>query len=154
MAGRPSKYKKDMPDQLIEMMAQGKLDVQIYAEWGISKQAFYKWLNEHEELKEAHEVGLAKCEAYYASAAQRALEDRDDKGFKYFIAIMNNKFGWEKGAPKEASTTNNIQIGNVNVLQQKSRADLLDYVKASLEKHGDILNVKVIDHQPESGDPE
>ncbi len=133
-----------MPDQLIEMMSVGKLDVQIYAEWGVSKDTFYTWLNEYKDLKEAHEIGLAKCEAWYASAAQRALEDRDDKGFKYFIAIMNNKFGWEKGPPKSEGTTNNIQIGNVNLLQQKSRVDLLDYVKTAIEKHQDVLNVKVL----------
>lgn len=154
MAGRPTKYKKDMPDQLIELMSQGKLDVQIYSEWGISKGLFYKWLNEHEELKEAHDIGLAKCEAWYASCAQKALEDRDDKGFKYFIAIMNNKFNWEKGSPKAEGTTNNIQIGNVNVLQQKSRADLLDYVKTAIERHQDVLNVKVIANEPEPGNVE
>ena len=151
MAGRPSKYKKDMPEQLIELMSQGKLDVQIYAAWGISKDTFYSWLNENKELKEAHEIGLAKCEAFYAAAAQQALADRDDKGFKYFIAIMNNKFGWEKGAPKAEGTTNNIQIGNVNLLQQKSRTDLLDYVKTAIERNQDVLNVKVISNQPESG---
>ena len=150
MAGRQSKYKKEMPDQLIELMAQGKLDVQIYAQWNISKDTFYTWLNEYPDLKEAHNQGLAKCEAWYAEKAQQAMNDRDDKGFKYFISIMNNKFGWEKGNKAEGGTTNNIQIGNMNVLQQKSRTDLLDYIKTAIDKHQDVLNVEVIDESKPS----
>lgn len=129
------------------MMGLGLLDVQIYSEWGISKDTFYSWLNEHEDLKEAHQIGLGKCEAYYARMAQKAMEDRDDKGFKYFISIMNNKFGWEKGSKAESSTT--IQIGNINLLQQKSRDGLLDYIKTSFEKNKEILNVELIEDRPE-----
>ena len=84
---------------------------------------------------------MAKCEAWYAQKAQQALEDRDDKGFKYFIAIMNNKFGWEKAGKTEANTT--IQIGNMNVLNQLSREDLIKNIQAKLEKHVDIFDVQL-----------
>lgn len=125
-------------------MSQGKLDVQIYSDWGISKDTFYQWMNEHEELKEAHQIGMAKCESWYAQKAQQALEDRDDKGFKYFIAIMNNKFNWEKGSPKEVGTTN-IQVGNIQILQQKSRDGLIDFIKNSLNRNNELIDVKLIE---------
>jgi len=96
--GRPPMYKDTYPAQLVELMEQGKLDVQIYAMWDVSKDTFYRWLNEKEELREAHNKGMAKCESFYIAKAQAAIEAGDDKGFKYYISLMNNKFGWEKGS--------------------------------------------------------
>lgn len=151
-AGRPSVYKDTYPDELVDLMALGRLDVQIYAKWDVSKDTFYRWLNEKPELREAHNRGLAKCEAWYICKAQEALEAGDDKGFKYFISLMNNKFGWEKGSKGEGNTTtNNIQIGSMNVLQQKSRTDLLDYIKTALGKNSDIIDVELIESIPNDG---
>ncbi len=137
--GRPAMYQEHYPEQLTALMAEGKLDVQIYAMWDISKDTFYRWLNEKDELREAHNRGMAKCESFYIAKAQAAIEAGDDKGFKYYISLMNNKFGWEKGTKGEATT--NIQIGNINVLQQKSRGDLLEHVKALVYKHRDVIDV-------------
>lgn len=144
--GRPPMYKDTYPEQLVQLMAEGKLDVQIYAMWDVSKDTFYRWLNEKDELREAHNRGMAKCESYYITKAQEAMDAHDDKGFKYYISLMNNKFGWEKGSKGEGATTN-IQIGNINVLQQKSRVDLLDHVKALIDKHKDVIDVELIENK-------
>lgn len=144
-AGRPPMYQDSYPEELVELMERGQLDVQIYARWNVSKDTFYRWLNEKDELREAHNRGLAKCESYYITKAQLAMEEKDDKGFKYYISLMNNKFGWEKGNKGEGTT--HIQIGSINVLQQKSRSDLLCHVKALLDKHKDVIDVEVIEHE-------
>lgn len=141
-AGRPSVYQDTYPEELVQLMEMGQLDVQIYAKWNVSRDTFYRWLNEKEELREAHNRGMAKCESFYITKAQQAMEEKDDKGFKYYISLMNNKFGWEKGNKGDGNTTN-IQIGNINVLQQKSRVDLLDHVKALLDKHSDVIDVEL-----------
>lgn len=153
MAGRPEKYQQDYPDQLIKMMAEGMLDCEIYAAWDISKNTFYRWKREKPEFEEAFEIGFPKCEAFYAKHARLAMLNGDDKGFKFFIALMNNKFGWEKGSKGDGNTTtNNIQIGNINVLQQKSRDDLLDYIKTSINKNSDIIDVQLESDQPKQLD--
>lgn len=151
--GRPPLYQDTYPDELVELMARGHLDVQIYAKWDVSKDTFYRWLNEKEELKEAHDRGMAKCESFYITKAQQAMDEKDDKGFKYYISLMNNKFGWEKGSKGDGGTTNHIQIGSLNVLQQKSRTDLLDYIKTTIDRHSDIIDVKFIESQ-EASKPE
>lgn len=139
-----TKYDKEFhPKNLVELMAQGALDCEIYAEWDICKDTFYTWRNEHEEFQEAFNRGLPKCEAWYTKEMKRCWKEHDDKGFKYCIAIMNNKFGWERGTRSEG-TTNNIQIGNVNVLQQLGREGLIDDIKRQLEKHKDIIDVQVL----------
>lgn len=143
---RPSNYNKDFhPQSLITIMATGALDCEIFAEWDISKATFYRWLNDHEELKEAHEMGLQKCEAWWTKRMRESFLDKDDKGFKYCIAIMNNKFGWEKGSKQQdAGSTTNINIGNMNLLQDKSRDGLLQYINERLTKNGDLLFPKPV----------
>lgn len=147
---RPSKYQESYPEELIKLMEQGSLDCEIFAHWGISKDTFYRWLNEYDDLKEAHAQGMAKCEAWWASKMRQSFMERDDKGFKYCIAIMNNKFNWEKGSKVGEGTTNttNININQMNVLQNKSRNDLLDYIKTMVNKHSDIIDVKLVEEQP------
>lgn len=151
-AGRPSVYQDTYPDELVDLMSQGWLDVQVYAKWGICKDTFYAWLREKPELKEAYNRGFAKCEAHYINKAQSGMVDREDGGFKYFISLMNNKFGWEKGSKGDSNTTTNINIGNMNVLQQKSREDLLTYVNNMLVKHKDIIDIEPVVLEDKSDD--
>jgi hypothetical protein len=153
--GRPFTYDETLhPGNLIALMTEGALDCEIYAQWNISKMSFYRWLNEHEELKEAHEIGLSKCEAWWTKRMRERFEAGDDKGFKYCIAIMNNKFGWEKGSKSDGNTTN-ININNMNVLENKSRDSLLEYISAKLLLHKDVLPpLPIIDIPPEDLDNE
>lgn len=135
--GRPTVYKDTMPTELIRMMAQGMLDCEIYAEWSISKETFYVWLREKPEFKEAYDIGLPKCEAWWTAYGRQAMIDGNDKGFKHWIAVMNNKHKW--AGDRSNAPTNNIQIGNINVLNNKSDQELIEFIQSKM------IEVKVID---------
>jgi hypothetical protein len=138
--GRPPIYDKEVhPVELVNLMEQGYLDVQVYAKWSITKVTFYEWKRHYSEFAEAHEIGMPKCEAFYIRKAQERLEAGDDAGFKYFIAIVNNKFGWGK----EGSAGNTININNMNVFKDQSRDELLEYVQDRLLESN--ITTKVID---------
>lgn len=138
--GRPPIYDAEIhANELVTLMEQGYLDVQVYAKWGITKVTFYEWKRSHPEFAEAHEIGMPKCEAFYIRKAQERLEAGDDAGFKYFIAIVNNKFGWGK----EGSSSNTININNMNVFKDQSRDELLEYVQDKLLESN--ITTKVID---------
>ncbi len=145
-------YQKSHPEQLLELMTQGMLDCEIYAAMGLKKDTFYRWRREQPDFQEAFEIGLPRCEAWWVSRIRTCWEAGDDKGFKYCIAIMNNKFGWGKEEARAGSvTTNNIQIGNMNVLAQKSHQDLLELLKDDLDylKLNNVLPQQlgqIIDH--------
>lgn len=115
--GRPPLYNADKhPEELIELMEQGYLDVQVYAKWGITKETFYEWKRTHPEFAEAHAIGMPKCEAVYIRKAQEKLQEGDDKGYKYFMAIVSTKFGWGK---EEGSKGNTYNINNLQVINSK-----------------------------------
>ncbi len=141
--GRPSKYKEEYCQELIEMMSRGMLDVQIYAHWDISKDTFYSWKREHKEFLSAYSIGHAKCEAYYVLKAQERIEQGDDKGFKYYISLMNNKFGWGKD-DRDSRTTNNILIQNMQVLNNKE-----DYLQLLEDVRDKAKELDIIDIIPE-----
>jgi hypothetical protein len=146
-AGRPSTYNPESIDLMRQLLKQGALDCEICTALHISRATFYRWLNEYEDFKQAHEEGLEECEAWWTGKARECFLSRDDKGFKYFISTMNNKFGWEKGSKGQDTTSTTINIGNMNVLQQKSRTELLDYIHASIEKHSDVIEIKGLDEK-------
>lgn len=143
MAGRPTKYAEDYPEKLLEMMEKGYLDCQIYAAFDVSKDTFYEWLKAHPEFKEAHQRGLPKCEAMWATKMQTMIDDREDKGFKPLIAVMNNKFGWGKNESSSGNTTN-IHINQMAVLNTKD-----DYCKLLDEVKTQAAELNLIDLVPE-----
>lgn len=146
---RPSGYDKDFhPKNLLELMTQGMLDCEIYSTWKIGKATFYRWVDQYSELKEAHEEGKEQAEAWWVKRMREAFLDRDDKGFKYCIAIMNNKFGWDKGGKGEGNTTN-ISIGNMNVLNTKSESELLEILQSKYNEINRLNSVEVIEIKPD-----
>lgn len=153
---RPSGYKKgevseveyeaSHPERLIALMEQGYLDCEICADFNISARTYYRWLHDHPTFRQAHELGLPKCEAWHIRFAKAQMINKEDKGFKWWIGIMNNKFGY-----KEKEVNNHIQITNntMNVLQDKSRDELLALVQDQLAE-AQIIPLKELADQSES----
>lgn len=137
-------YNVSYCDELIKEMGLGKLDVEIYSTWGICKDTFIEWRKEHPEFKEAYQIGFAKCEAWWVSYGRQQLLDQNEKGFKYFISIMNNKFQWGKEEGGKGNTTN-IQIGNMNLLNTKSESELLEILNNKLSKLNLITQTEVVE---------
>lgn len=159
-AGRPTKYKKEYCQEVIELMAQGWLDYKIAAKWNISRDTYYTWRNEYKDFNEACKVGLAKSESWWADWGEKGMRG-EVEGFDYkcWISFMNNKFresGWARTDKPDAANTS-ITIGNMNVLnhyQNKSVEQLKDIL---LEKLGDqgIIEYQAeeieYDHTQDSG---
>lgn len=146
MRGRPPKYNPEHhPQELIKLMSRGYTNSQIFGDWEISKETFYCWIREHPEFKAAYEVGLPLCEAWWEKKGMEFMEDSNNKAFNYWVAFMNNKFGWSKGAGQVDNQPNQtINIGNINVLQSQSHDQLLEHVMDKLKE------CNVIDILPES----
>lgn len=124
-------YNETYCDNLIEEMSQGKLNIEVIAKWGISKKTFYRWVEKYPDLHDAYEIGLVHCEAWWVKFGRECAIRGDDKGFKYFISIMNNKFAWGKDDAK-GTTNQTINISNMNVLATKTETELLEILNNKL----------------------
>jgi hypothetical protein len=157
---RISEYKPEFADKLLDCMSKGMLDCEIFTELGIGKTTFYRYLKEYPDFKEAYDVGLPRCEAIWARKAIDRFNERDDKGFKYYVLIMNTKFNYRENQGS-TGVTNNTQIniqGNMNVLQDKSNQELVEAIQSDLSflKEVNVLDAefKTLDDNSQSNEQE
>ena len=134
--GRPSSFKVDYLKQLSELVAQGYTVTRICAEWGISRDTYYRWMKENPDFAEASEIGDAAREAWFEQVGIAGMTGQI-KGFNatVYLGFMNNKFGWARGGDSGKNTQINIH-GDMQVLQniqQLSNLELDDRIKGLLE---------------------
>lgn len=133
MTGHAKKWRDEFPAQLIEYMSQGLLDCEICAKFKISRDTFYDWIKNKPEFREAYQEGLPLAETKYLEFAKKKMLEGDDKGYKYWISIMNNKFrssGWQRDSALSGTVTNIQQ--NINVFAQKTEAELIELLTEKL----------------------
>lgn len=126
-------YNEGHPQRMLELFTKGSLNTQVIATLGLKKDTFYRWIREHENFKTAYEIGRARAEAFWAQQLQEMTIERNDRGAKACIMILNNNFGWGRDENSRSVTQNTINIqGNMNVLQQKTNQELIDVIQGDL----------------------
>lgn len=148
------KYKPEYCDDMIKYMERGLSNIEIAAKFRISEMTFYRWLKDHEEFQEAHDIGNPIRFAYLmAKADQIFLEERNDKGYKHWLKKISYMYKDYSPEVKQTATTNNIQIGNVNMVeyQGKSEAQLYEILLSKMQRLKPVeIEVKAIEATPES----
>lgn len=96
--GRPTKYKAEMCDTVIELMKEGASKTEVCAELGISFETLSQWTDPEseyfkQEFSEAIKRGLQLCQAWWERKGRTSLENKD---FSYTGWYMNmkNRFKW------------------------------------------------------------
>lgn len=64
-AGRPTKYRPEFCDAIVQHMADGASVASFAAEIDVARSTINKWAEEHEEFSEALSRGKAKCAAWW-----------------------------------------------------------------------------------------
>jgi hypothetical protein len=110
--GRPTKYKQEMCQQVIDAMAQGLSKEAAAAEIGICDDTFHRWVKEIPEFSDAVKEGtrqnLLFWEKLGLSGATGALS-----GFNAttWIFNMKNRFGWSDKQQVETNGNQNVTFG-------------------------------------------
>lgn len=155
----PAKYNVNKCQELIELMAKGYTNAQVFREWNIHKDTFYDWINKHPQFREAYKAGLDRWEAWLMDQFQAMIKgDITAKhAFNSVAMLANNKLNWKN--KQEEGTTNNINIGNINVLQTQSAEKLLELISQTndvLSSHKnvpiEIIDVEEVDARAISQD--
>ncbi len=127
--------------QVTKLMSEGFLDYQLAAKWDISESTLKRWKNNNIDFKEAYDIGLPKCEAWWADWGQKGMQGLI-KGFHFptWQSFMQTKFKW---TPKNEQPQ--ITIGNMNVLQAKNNDELFEILNRKLSKLSNYTEIKVLD---------
>ena len=102
--GRPKKDLTELPedwkDQIIALGERGGSDVETRAMLRISKDLWYRWLEEEPEFSETVKEARDLCEAWWV-AHGREMATGDGKGMPaVYIFNMKNRFKW-RDKPEE-----------------------------------------------------
>lgn len=121
---RPTEYKQEYCDKLIEHMSTGLSFESFAGTIDICKQTLYTWAEKHPEFMDAKKRGLEKCRVWWESKGRDWLVSTKEGTLNTGVYALNmrNRFGWKNAntpdpedRPKEQSTNDEIyaQIGKI-----------------------------------------
>jgi len=90
-AGRPSEYHPIYGEKVIELGKLGKSKAQIAASLGISRQTWYRWIDEHAEFSDAVKEAEFLCLSWWEDKGQEGLKG-GELNATAFIFQMKNRF--------------------------------------------------------------
>ena len=95
-AGRPTKYKSEMCEQVVEFMAKGYSKEAVAGKLGIAKDTLYRWVDEKPEFSDAVARGEALALLWWEELGMRGVQG-EIPGFVSIVYIFNlkNRRGWK-----------------------------------------------------------
>lgn len=110
--GRPTTYKEEYCDQIIEHLAQGFSMESFAATINCSRDSLYEWRNKHKSFSDSIKIGLEKSLIFWEKIGQEGTLGKI-KGFNCatYIFSMKNKFRWTDRT--EAEITHSGNVSNV-----------------------------------------
>jgi hypothetical protein len=95
--GRPTKYKPEYCQELIDFMGQGYSIEAFAGKIDTHKDTIYQWVKAHPDFADAKRLGFAKCQVFWEEIGLRGLWN-EDGGPKLntgnYIFQMKNRFKW------------------------------------------------------------
>lgn len=144
---RLTEYLPEYDDKLVELMSQGLMDCEIYAQFGCSANTFRRWRKEFPSFEEAYQRGLPLCESKaIIEPLREMIRTKNERGYRALAHLGRNKFGHDQQHYAQAVQNTQINVqGNLNVLQSKSKDELIEAVQNNLEflKHNNVMDVEV-----------
>ncbi len=89
--GRPSDYKPEYCDQLVQHMAQGLSFEAFAGVIGCVKGTLYNWAEQHDEFLYAKKRGIEACRLFWEKAGIDGLMNKDGVSMNATVWIFNMK---------------------------------------------------------------
>lgn len=134
------KYKPEYCVDIYKKMAAGLSDTQVIAQWDVSRGTFYRWMKEYPELKEAQERGKVAFDAIHEDYGVQGMLKQSDIDYQFWRDLGKYRHGW---ADKQSVSTTNTQINidTMNVLNEQTNEELIEFIRSQMEKHPELTNV-------------
>ncbi len=88
-AGRPTKYKPEYCEMLVEHMSQGASATSFAAEIDIARSTINEWADAHPEFSEAVKRGKAKCAAWWEKTGRTQAIDGKGNATLVIFGLKN-----------------------------------------------------------------
>lgn len=146
-------YKYKFPyhcDKALKMMSEGHANCELITEFEINGDTFYDWCSRYPEFGEAVDRGREARKAFFYKKARARWLRGSDAGYKFFEAIAKEDLNLSKNVVQ-----NQVNIGNVNLLDKKSDTDLIAFIESKIgrlpiEITQDPIDTKLLDVLPKT----
>lgn len=98
--GRPTDYKPEYCDRVVELGKQGKVLPQIACALGVTKSTIYLWAQTHSEFSEAMEKSRLEAESIFIEKGWNGI-DADKFNTGPYSLLATNCFGWTNNRSKQ-----------------------------------------------------
>jgi transposase len=112
--GRPTKYKEEYCDKVIEVMREGASKVEFCAEIGISYNTFLSWQDENPEFMTSVKTGDMMCQAWWEKKGRQATFNSEGFNATSYIFNMKNRFKDDWRDKQEVDNKHSGSVANVN----------------------------------------
>lgn len=95
--GRPTKYRKEMCETMLNLFNGGATVAEVCAELGIARDTFYCWCNEHKDFSDAYKKGRELAERWWTKIGQAGMLGKLEQPINSAMWIFNMKarFKWQ-----------------------------------------------------------
>ena len=139
--GRPTLYKPEFCEQVIELGKQGKSITQMAAKLEVDKASLLKWKNEKDEFSTALRVALTYSQDWWEDNAQTGLVDRNFNAALWKHCVTS-RFREDYAEKREEGPSITI-VTNSTVDVRQLGDDARDALRMALLSAG-----KTIEHDP------
>lgn len=142
-AGRPTKYREDFCDKVIELGKAGKTQVQIASELDICEDSLYEYMKKFPKFSEAIKKASQFCEAFMLNLMQHNLVDSNINTAGWMI-IMRNKFGYHnKQYDQQKDNASIRKLVSVDPIEQ-IREVIAQYVNKQISLDTAERSIKIL----------
>ena len=92
--GRPTKYKKEFCDTVIDNMAEGLSFEACCGVIGISKDTGYRWIKEHDDFSDAKKRGDVLSQLWWENQGKKGMFWGKDFNATVWVFAMKNRHDW------------------------------------------------------------
>jgi len=90
---RPTKYKEEFNNKVVEYMKQGYSIAEVCLELDICKQTFYNWCEENKVFLDSKKKGVDFSEGWWMKQGRENLQNKEFS-FTGWYMNMKNRFKW------------------------------------------------------------
>jgi len=108
VAGRPTKYREEYCEGIVEYMTTGQSLIQYAASIGVSKHSIYEWAKDHPKFSDALTKAQGACEAYWERVCQSKTLKKSGGSDAVLMFYMKNRFRWTDRQAQDIVTTQSI----------------------------------------------
>jgi len=109
--GRPTKYKPEYIDLVIELMEQGWSKTRVAAHLRVHKDTLYEWIKQHQDFSDAVRVGETLSEAWWEQQGVAALTSKE-YNTNMFKWLTSNIHGWSDKQSQDVNMKAELSVGS------------------------------------------